>query len=261
MTDSNATDTGLASVLTELGGPDKGTLAFLTLKKKGTVKGKEGNKITYDDDVVQVLLWSGFSYRDLAARSYQKLHQIWGKGDLTTRLLKAVEAKGYSDITLQDASEVIQEVEDSFLKVTGGTAGDVPPGYEDTFGDEMTHHFWDPLKVNGQLVRGAKVYVGPGDASDPHAPVPGSIYIDGVKLGEKVLQVAPNGHWKTAHKPRTVAKDTLHSWLPAGLYVRYSLDQKRLIDTKIGAEAPPAAKTAGILIDPEAIRQLFKLVP
>jgi len=257
---SNATDSVIASALTELGGEEKGTLAYLKLQKKGVIRGVAGNKIIYNDDLVEVLLWSGFSYRDLCERSYLKLHKIWSQGDLTTRLLAAVEAKGMQGITIQDVSEVIQETEDGFLKVMNGKQLLMDEGEDFLGGEEMPHH-WEPLKVKGQTVRGAKVYVGQGDPNDPRSPVPGTIYIDGVKLGEKVLQAAPNGHWKPNQKPKTVAKDILRSWLPIGLYARYCLERERLIDAKVGAEASPAAKEAAIPIDPEALRQLFKLVP
>jgi len=265
VTASNASDATLASALTELGGEDKGTLAYLVVRKKGITRGVSGNRITYNDDTVQVLIWSGFCYRDLAERSYKKLHIMWGGGDLAKRLLAEVEAKGYVNVTLQDVSEAIQETEDNFLKVMNGGMNtmdiDDAVTVEALTGDIPPHH-WDTLKVNGQVVRGAKVYVGQGDPSDPRAPVPGNIYIDGVKLGEKVIQAAPNGHWKPKSKPKTVAKDILRSWLPVGLYVRYCLDKEMLLeDPKVGADASAAAKAAQIPIDPESLRQLFKLIP
>ncbi|MEI6297271.1 MAG: hypothetical protein WCO84_06580 [bacterium] len=261
VTGSNATDTKLASALEGLGGDEKGTLAFLTIQKKGVIRGVGDNKVIYDNDVVQTLLWMGHSYRSLAIISYKKLHQIWSKGNLTATLIEAVTKKGYAEPTIQEVSEVIQEVEDGFLKVMNATESVFEDGDSPFEGDEATLHHWEPMKVNGVPVRGTKVYVGPGDATNPRAPVPGTIYIDGVKLGEKVLQPATNGHWKANKKPKTVAKDILRSWLPIGLYSRYALDRERLIEIKIGAEASPAAKDAQIPIDPEALRQLFKLVP
>jgi len=115
--------------------------------------------------------------------------------------------------------------------------------------------------VDGTTVNGAKVYVGAGNLMDPRAPLTGTIYIDGVKLGEKVLQPAPNGDWKAKHKPKTVVKNILRSWLPVGLYARYSLEKEGLLSIKVGSDASDHAKAEGVPVDPEAIRSLFKIAP
>ncbi|MFA6235533.1 MAG: hypothetical protein WC824_15295 [Bacteroidota bacterium] len=262
ITGSNPTDTALAGALTELGSPEKGTLALLQIHKKGVTRGSLGSKMVYDDDVVEVLLWSGFLYRNLAERSHGKLHQLWSKGDLTARLIKESLLKN-CEVTIAEASEVIQEVEESLLKVINSTGPVFYSGDEHEHVDsEISQHCWETLVVKGQIIRGSKVYVGEGDPDDPRAPVPGTIYIDGVKLGEKIIVQAPNGHWKTNQRPKTVAKDILRSWLPIGLYVRYCLEKERLIgDPLVGEEAAKKAKADGIPIDPESLRQLFKLVP
>jgi len=261
---ANAADTGIAATLSELGSPDKGTLVYLEIRKKGTERGVAGNKVLYGDDVTAVLLWSGFEYKDLVERSYQKLHQMWSNGDLSKKLQEAVEAKGYPGMNASEMTVVIQETEDSFLKVIRDQ--ELPPDetgmalIQDELG--TIPQCWKPLEINGQMIRGAKVYAGRGDPNNPRAPKPGAIYIDGVKLGERILEPAKNGHWHAKHKIKTVAKDILRSWLPIGLYVRYSLDRDQLKNPpKVGKQASPAAKTAGIPIDPEALRQLFKLVP
>lgn len=250
------TEPKVAAALTELGGTDQGTLVFLELRKKGVLRGKGEDKKIYGDDLVQVLLWSGFSYRALVERSYKKLHEYWGRGDFVTRLIEAVKAEGREDVTVQTTTTAIQEIEDTFLRVirTPDKDKDSPP-------DGDFESVWDLLVVDGVLIRGAKVYSGSGNPDDHRAPVPGTIYMDGVKLGEKVLVAAPNGHWVSKQKPKTVVKDVIREWLPVGLYARYSLDKDNLLTIKVGAEASKAAKAAKVPIDPESIRSLFKVAP
>jgi len=74
-----------------------------------------------------------------------------------------------------------------------------------------------------------------------------------------VLEAAKNGYWKTNSRPKTVAKRILKKWLPIGLFVQYSLDPERLLDIKVGSDASEAAVAAGIQVDPEAVRKLFKI--
>ena len=230
---TNATDTTLASALAEGGR----TRAFLVLHKKGTTKGVAGAKKVYGDDVSQVLLWYGFPYRDLVERSLECLDKLWAGGNLTKRLMEAVE-KTNNTTTVEEIFEVVQEVKESFLKTLGGSG--------DLFDDNPTGNSvptWEPLTVNGQKVAGARVYIGKGNPSeDPQAAVPGTIYIDGVKLGEKIVVPAPNGYWNANRKPKTIIKDTLKSWLPIGMFAMYPLDRGRLIDLKIGDEALTARK-------------------
>ena len=254
---SAAAEPTLANALTELGGTDQGTVVYLELRKKGVTRGKRGeDKVIYGDDLVQVLLWSGFSYKALVERSFKKLHEYWGRGDLVTRLIAAAKVEDRDDVTVQDAATAIQELEDSFLRVIRS------PDKDDTDPpDGEFESVWEPLEVGGERIRGAKVYVGAGNPDDHRAPVPGTVYMDGVKLGEKILAPAPNGAWASRQKPKSVAKEILRSWLPVGLYARYSLEKENRLTVKVGAEASAMAKTAKVPIDPEAIRSLFKVAP
>jgi len=253
MPQTNADNPKLASVLSEIGDLGQGTLTSLVLRKKGCLHGRGNTKLIYDDDFVQVLLWTGFHYQALIERSYQKLQALWSKGDLIRTLVQVTVDAGHTGVTVQDAAEAVQETNDAFLRVLSeghfldsAREGDYSP-------------VWEPLKVNDQLVRGAKVYVGQGNPNDPRSPKKGAIYIDGVKLGEKILEPAPNGHWVAKQHPKTVAKDILRSWLPSGLYVRYSLDQESLLIVKVGSAAAQHAKEGKLMVDPEAIRSLFKV--
>ena len=217
------------------------------------------SKTVYGDDLVHVLLWCGFQYKALVERSYQKLQGFRNQGKLITTLQTATQKAGFEVVTLRDAAEAIQEVEESLTRILRG-------GFDHVEGPRTPQEdghkvIWEPLVVGGQRVRGAKVYIGDGDPNDSHAPVPGSIYLDGVKLGEKVLEPAPNGPWLAKQKAKTVAKEILRSWLPSGLYVRYCLDPKYRQELRVGREAGQHAKGAGVIVEPESIRALFKVAP
>jgi len=266
---TNTGDIKMATVLSEIGDLDQGTLVSLVLKKKGVQRGPSGARVVYDDDFVHVLVWSGFHYQALVERSFKKLHQLWGAGDLTKKLIQEVQAAGHMGVTVGDVAEAIQEVEDSLLKVirSGQKVEDGngnSDGYADRADEEMIEEresVWTPLEVDGKRIRGAKVYEGSGDPNNPRAPIKGTVYVDGVKLGEKVLTPAANGTWRAKQKPKTVAKNLLRSWLPIGLYVRYALEPERLLTVKVGDEAGNYAKTEGVPVDPLAVKSLFKIAP
>ncbi len=246
---TNTTSPKLASTLADISKLDQGTLVFLTVQKKGVERGKGGNKKVYGDDVVSVLVWSGFDYKALIERSAKKLTELEETGTLITTLTQEVLDQGCHDVTVADTCAALQETRASLDKVlqdTTGTAGVDDP------------QVFEPLVVNGAKVRGSKVYIGKGGDS-PRAPKPGTLYIDGVKLGEVVVMPARNGRWNTTRRPKTIAKDTLGAKLPRGLYVRYALPPERVIEMKIDGEASAAAVAAGLPIDPESIRSLFKV--
>jgi len=46
-----------------------------------------------------------------------------------------------------------------------------------------------------------------------------------------------------------------------GLYCQYRLDPDRVANMLVGRKAAKAAKTEGVWIDPDALRQLFKIAP
>jgi hypothetical protein len=252
----------IAQELSEIGDLGQGTLAFLTIRKKGLVRGAQGEKATYDNDKVQVLLWAGFHYKTLVGRSYNRLHEIWDRGTLFQSLLTATRKSGYAEVTLKDVSEAVQELNDALLKVLNGVgcAAEtfVETPQEEEASQELDYEVlanprtWEPLIVDGLMIKGAKVYAGRTERI-----AQGTIYLDGVKLGEKIIETST--HWEPSRKPKTIAKDILRSWLPVGLYVRYCLSPDNLEEIKVGELASAAAKQAQILIEPEALRSLFKI--
>lgn len=248
---TNSTHGMAASTLSEIGSLDQGTLVFLTVQKKGQQRGKAGSKKVYGDDEVSVLVWSGFSYEALVKRAVKKLEAMQG---VYTTVLEAAEKKD-PFVTLEHVCDAVAETRNSLHRAISEPSGRVEPE-----ADPKVPVF-EPLVVDGVKVRGSKVYVGEGNPNDDRAPKPGTIYVDGVKLGEVVVTPAPNGQWETNKKPKTVAKDVLRKMLPTGLYVRYALEPDRVRAIKVGAEASAAAVAAGIAVNPESIRSLFKIAP
>jgi hypothetical protein len=256
---ANTDDVQVAASLAEIGDVGDGNLVSLKVRKRGVTRGPAGSKVTYEDDLVHVLIWTGFHYKALVERSHKKLHELWGRGDLVGKLFRETVAAGQPDTTVRDIAEAIQEIDDSLSRVLVEKKDEVEVDEDpETKNDPV----WEPLVVDGVKILGAKVYVGHGDSMDPErGPQHGTVYIDGVKLGEKIVEPSANGKWRPSRKPKSVAKDLLRAKLPAGRYVRYSLNPEFTQSVHIGKEASADAKRGGVPVNPEAIRSLFKIAP
>lgn len=250
---TNASESLHAAALEEIGHLDQGTLLFLQTRKKGVERGR-GVKLIYGDDLVQVLVWTGFSYQALIERSQRKLDDMLKTGTPITTLTKAAHDAGDGGANISDSAAAIQETQAWFSRVL---ADHKPKDGESE--EEGPDSPWEPLKVNGVVVPMCRVYKGSARPGEPRAPIPGHIYVNGMKLGEKVVEAAPNGRWKTASSHKTIAKDILRSWLPVGLFAQYTLDPGLTAHLVAGKKAGQAAQAAGLPVNPEAIRQLFKI--
>jgi len=248
---TNALSPTTASALSELTEMDQGTLFAAQVHKMGDARGAAGSKVIYGDDTTLVLIWTGFSYRALIARSKKMLDAQINKGGFIERLTRATLDE-HEGTTIADACAAIQETRDHFRRVLGGAGGGpvTPNG-----------GVWEPLHIDGMEVRGSRVYRGAARPEDERAPVPGTIYVQGVKLGERVVEPAPNGPWRADSKPKTVAKRLIKEALPIGLFCQYKLDPQRVSSVSVGAKAEKVAKAEGIPIDPGALRSLFKIAP
>ena len=233
--------TKLSAISTDNLGVGQGTMTSIVVKKVGTTVGAQA----YGDDTVHVLLWTGFHYNALAERSHQKLQRMWEAGSLFKDLLKEGIDAGVYDATLEDASLAVQEVNATLLRNLRAAA----LANTDNLGP-----VWRPLTVNGEVILGAKEYIG----KNPEIPY-GSIYLDGVKLGERIVIPAQFAKPPVKSKPKTVLKNLLMAKLPVGLYARYRLSTENLRDIRIGSDAAVHAKKAGVTIEPDNIRSLFKI--
>ena len=251
--------------LSELLRRSDGTLASLILRKKGVGIGPMGAQIVYNDDLVHVLLWTGFHYPELAEHSLKCLDTLWNTGTLARDLMAEAAAEGVqvdAGITVSG----IHDIWNALRRASGGQdAASVANDFttlveqESAMLSEMPSRNMEPYSTDGRVVTGVKVYTGPGTPADPRSTKPGTLYISGVKLGEVVLNEAPNGQWTPDRKPKTVVKQLLRAKLPIGRFVRYALDPDNLVSFKVGKDASASAKRGGVVIDPEAVRSLFKI--
>ncbi len=251
---TNASESLHAAALEQIGHLDQGTLLFLQTRKKGVERGR-GAKLIYGDDLVQVLVWTGFSYESLIRRSERKLDGFLKTGSAISTLTTACHDHGDGGANITDSSAAIQETQAWFARVLA----DHTPKDESEESEEGPDSPWEPLRVNGQVVPMCRVYKGSARPGEPRAPIPGHIYVQGMKLGEKVVEASANGAWKTAKAHKTIAKDILRSMLPVGLYSQYTLDPGLTAHLVAGQNAGKAAVAAGLPVNPEAIRQLFKI--
>lgn len=249
---TNAKDSKTAAVLGALTEIGQGTLLCARVHKMGVVRGKAGSTVTYGDDLVDVLIWTGFQYRALIARSQKMLDRLLAKGGYIERVAQAT-LEDHEDTTIEDVCYALQETREWFRKVLAGCDLGAPSSSQGVV--------WEPLEIGGVRVQGSRVYTGWGRSEDPRAPVPGTIYVQGVKLGERVVASSANGPWRANSKPKTLAKSIIKEGLPVGLYCQYRLEPERVQAMAVGGKATKLAKKNGVGIDPDALRSLFKIAP
>lgn len=245
-------NTGTLSALNDLIDlPEQGTILTACIKKMGVERGTAGSKAVYGDDTKQVLIWTGFSHRALIERSMKILTHQLGKGGYIERIARAT-LEVHEGTTIEDVCHALQETRDWFRKVLLSNLE--PPDDRPAQGGP-----WEPLVINGVKVRGCSVYMGPPNPANHRAPVPGTVYVKGLKLGEKMVDPAPNGQWTPDSRPKTIAKQIILESLPVGLYCQYRLEPSRVSGLAVAANAVTVAKELQIVIDPSALVSLFKV--
>ena len=243
---TNASNAALAA---DLADSKKGTFTGLIIRKKGVERGSKNNKVRYGDDQVHAVIITGFKYMSLVKRSLSKLD------GLTDSDLNSLVARGYKGwsgrgakateiaVTRADFDAARIALEESFNKTLAGT------------NTSTTDHVYDPLTVDGDTVRGCRVYVGNPNGED--AEVPGTIYLQGLQIGSKVLDPASNGPKPASKsKPEVVAKNVLRSMLPVSRYVSYALAPKGEWALNVGAGAAAAADADGITLNEDRVNSV-----
>lgn len=250
---TNANSTILAAVLAA--SPDRATFTSVITRKVGTEKGG----VRYGDDLVHAVLVTGFRYDRLVERSKAALAAFKGQeaqiaADLAGR--PAFEGRGSKQtqvaVTEAHVAQAIAELEASFATTLDPTAAST----------STTAHVYEPLVVDGETVRGGRVYVcAAGVAPECHcrnctgdmkAPLPGTIYLQGLQIGRKVIDPAPNGPAPAAKSgPVVVVKDYLRGKLPVSRYVSYKLEGDFIL--KVGGTAALRADADGIHLSPDLV--------
>lgn len=247
-TNSNCTAVALA-----LENGKAGTFTGLTTRKRGVDRGRGADRKTYGDDLVHVLVVTGFNYRRLCERSLNELAKL----DLTT-LVNSTKAIGYEGrgknaievpVTLAHFEAAKLELAESLIKseIQKNTA---------------THdHVYEPLVVDEKTVRGGRVYKCVADnpdhechcrdcTGDPKAPLTGTIFLQGLKIGETILEAAPNGSApRPKSNPKIVAKNLIRKYLPINRYVSYRLEPGTEFELAVGGTAAIKADKNGIKLN------------
>lgn len=247
MTDVISSDASRDQLAASLAGVDGGTLVSIEVQKKGVERGPKGAKKIYGNDVVHTLIWAGFDYNDLVALADRYLLQMEDTGIMVRSLLAEAAASGHTGITIATACAAVQEVRQSIRQVLNGSET-----------NSTNAHVFRPLEHDGEPIPGCKVYAGPG-GPDPRDPVPGTVYIRGVKVGECVLEPAPEGPWKTQSRPKTIIKHLLKRKLPTGRFVQYILSPTSGFTMRIGKAASEAADDAGVKLRAKAVHDIIQL--
>lgn len=253
---SNSNSNLVANIL---GDARKGTFTGLITRKRGVTRGRKGSKVTYGDDEVHTVIYTGFKYENLVRRSLEMLESI-SDSDIVSEASERgiVDGKGNA-IDTDDVAKAREELVASFERT-------LDPTQEST---STTDHVYEGLVVNDETVRGGRVYRCTGEkgcrcrecTGDPKAPLDGTIYVQGLRIWSRVLKPAPNG---PAPKPKsaakTVAKRLLRSKLPVSRYVSYRLEPGTPFLLRAGGTAQVEAKADGFTVSDEIVDVLSKAV-
>ena len=222
----NSTSENLADNLGSINGTN---IVIVTSDLKGV---KQGG-IQYNDARVQDVVLTGWGYDDILQQDLTLLQGV------QTQDLVALEAKGHTawhcgsivPVTLSDYQLALAELLASRQASLAGT------------NTSTTDGVFDPLVVDGFFVSSARVYV--GTVAEPK----GTIYLQGLRMGRKVLSPPPNGYKPAPKsKPLTVAKKALAESLalPSNNYVTYILrPDVSGWSLKIGTKTIKPSLTAG----------------
>lgn len=226
----------------------RGTFTGLIITKKGQTRGRGGSKKLYGNDTVHVTMVTGFNYEGLVARSKAELQDMISDKAAQIALRDEMNAKGITSkagpITLEDVQVGMGELDNSFAKTLTAQSR------------STTDHVYEPLVVDGETVRGCRVYKGNPNGDD--AAKVGTIYLQGLKIQEKVLEPAPNGPIPPSNSAgRVVVKNYLRRRLPVGRYVSYALEQGGDYILNIGGSAVTKAEEVGATYDLPTVEKVL----
>jgi hypothetical protein len=249
------TNAASAALAQHLADAKVGSFVGLIITKQGVTRGRGAAKMVYGDDTVHTVIVTGFRYDRLVERSLLKLVGM-NPADVVAAGLKDGDG---NPITMADVHTAMADLAASLQGTRDGT------------NTSTTDHVYDPLVVDGQAVRGCRVYkcVAADPAheckcrdctGDPKAPKAGTIYLQGLAVGSKVIVPAANGP-APASKSRAdvVAKDWLRARLPVGRYVSYRLEAGTDFVLCAGGVAAMRSDEAGIRLREDAVAEVAAL--
>lgn len=210
-----------------------------------------GLKVRMGDDTVRDTFVAGRSYRNLKQRDAVILAALTGAD------LDAMVADGHTAwsgrgknatqvaVTRADFDAALADMIASTDKSIAGT------------NSSTTDHVYEPLVVDGKALKGYRVYVGPADPTATPKSAPGTIYVQGLRVGRKVIQAAQYARPVSKSGGKAVAKRVITRLLPSRRYVSYSLEAGSDFILNLGAEAVTASDAAGITVDPTVVADIL----
>jgi hypothetical protein len=231
--------------------------AGLIIRKQGAERGPKGNKKVFGDDQIHTVIVTGFRYDNLVKKSLDALNSITDESICQDATAKNLKDKDGNPISLTDVADARAELVQSFNESLAGT------------NESTTDAVYEPLVVDGETVRGARVYKcvkAQGipckcrDCSgDARQPVDGTIYLSGLNIWSKVLVPAANGPVpEAASKAKTIAKNLLRSKLPVRKFVSYRLEKGGEWILKAGGSAELEATKNGFVVTDQIVDLLEK---
>lgn len=254
MKTTNANSLALAALLADA---RQGTFTGLIIRKKGETKGRGDAKLTYGDDLVHVVLYTGFKYDSLCQRSLTALSEIKDSdilAEIKEKGLVGYEGRGANQVEVAiDYTHLAQARQELVESLTKSMKGE---------NESTNDHVFEPLVVNGETVRGSRVYVGAPNATAEEMAAPkGTIYLHGLKIGEKVIEAAVNGPVPESKSgPVVVAKNLLRKRLPVAKYVSYCLKPGEEFILAAGGTARLQAVQNGLSLTPEVEAALDRVM-
>ena len=260
MTTSNSNSDLLAALLLSSGVGTTFT-GLITTKKGKQVGGKNGK--VYGNDQIHTTVVSGFSYERLVQRSLKALPGIEAE-DVRAKLAK----KGHT-VTDADVEEARAELIASFEATLAGES------------ESSTSHVYEPLVVTNDdgtvvPVKGSRVYKcckGESDATgtpyvchcrnctgDPRAPLPGTIYLQGLAIWTRIIKACDNGPAPEPNSSnKTLAKNALRKMLPVGRYVSHPLEKGTDFILAAGGTAQIKAQADGYVVTDDVLAAIAKV--
>jgi len=283
---TNANNAALAALIADA---RVGTFTHIITTKKGEVRGGKANPKTYGDDTVATTVVTGFKYIPLVERSKDEALaltdadkdavvargltgwvRVWKKSSKVGDLKEVARGLGLDDSGTK--KDVVARLEEA---VPGGmverlvTRADVDEAHTALLADlqrtldgetsPKNAHVYEPLVVDGQKVRGGRVYKGTPTVED--AALPGTIYIQGIIIASKVLVPAANGPVPASKSgPVSVAKKALRRLLSVSRYVSYALEPGSDFYLAAGGAAVAAADKDGLTVDAAKVAGIKALI-
>lgn len=245
---TNAKSTRVAVHLSDLMEEAAGSPRFVSFSTRlaGEVQGRGAQKMRRGDHVMEYVLLTGFSYPAMITRSHDALTAAMSSPTFVTDTVAALAAAGKVD-EQTGAAITAADVIDALTGTANGRKGLLTAYSETLAGTNVStsEHVYETLTVDGSNVPGCKVYTGTGNAADPKAPIPGTVYLAGVVISSRVVEASANGD-KLPSKRGAVAvvKSYLERALdlPAARYRTFRLLPGEVVSLKCGSVAFHAAE-------------------